>query len=181
MMDRARETLLFPVPLSPSSSTVESVAATRCAIWPASFIAGCSPTIRGKPYRAEYSSRSSRFSRSNSCCSRRALEQQLEVIEIHRLLDEIERALFHRRHGLFHRAVRGDENEGQRRLDALRLAQHFDSGIPGELQVREDQLVTPIAHFFDRGSSVRRLIHDIARALERLAQHRPELGLIFDK
>ena len=35
--------------LSPSSRTVESVAATRCVIWLASFIAGCSPTIRGKP------------------------------------------------------------------------------------------------------------------------------------
>ena len=54
---------------------------------------------------------------------RGAFEQQLQMIEVDRLLDEIERAFFHGGHGFFDRSVGGHENEGKRRLDAVRFAQ----------------------------------------------------------
>ncbi len=56
-----------------------------------------------------------------------SLEQNLQVIEIDRLLDEIERAFFHGRHRFFDGAVCGNQNHWQRRISAFCLAQDIDS------------------------------------------------------
>ena len=112
---------------------------------------------------------------------RRALEKQLEVIEVHGLLDEIEGALFHRRDSFFHRAVGGDENHGKGGLGSPRFAQHVEAGTAGKFQVRKNEQVAAAANFLDCGISVRRLVDRVAGALERFAEHGAEFGFVFDK
>ncbi len=110
---------------------------------------------------------------------RRALDEQLQMVQVHRLLDEVECAFLHRRHGFFHRAVGGDQEHGDGRVGLLSGAEDFDSGAAGQLQVGEDEHITPVTDFLDRSGAVRGLVHSVAGALERLAQHRAQLGFVF--
>ena len=80
---------------------------------------------------------------------RGALHQQFQVFEVHWLLDEIERAFLHRGHGFFHRAVRGDQNDGKRGITLACFAQHFQAGIAGKFQIRQHQQISPRANFGD--------------------------------
>ena len=103
------------------------------------------------------------------------------MIEIHRLLDEIERAFLHRRHGFFYRSVRGHNDHGQSGLHAARFAQHVNSGVAGKLQIGEDHQVASRANFINRGISIRRFFDGVAGAFQSLAQHGAQLGFIFDQ
>ena len=58
---------------------------------------------------------------------RGAIQQQFQVIEIDRFLDEIEGAFFHCGDRFFHRAIRGHQNYRQSRLDLARFAQHIQA------------------------------------------------------
>jgi len=80
---------------------------------------------------------------------RRALHQQVQVLQVHRLLNEVIRAFLHRGHGLFDRAVRGDQNDGNRGIGLFCLAQHVQTGTSGQLQVSKNQQISPRAHFRD--------------------------------
>ena len=42
---------------------------------------------------------------------RRTLHQEIQMLQVHGLLDEVIGAFLHRRDGVFHRAVRRDEND----------------------------------------------------------------------
>ena len=103
------------------------------------------------------------------------------MIQVHRLLNEIERAFLHRRHGFFHRAIRRHEDHRQRRLGATRFAQYIDSGIAGKFQIGEDHQVAPRADLLDCRISIRRFFDHVARPFEGLAQHRAQLGFILDQ
>ena len=83
---------------------MESVAATRWVIWLASFIArmlahDARKSVARRVFLAQQQIFAQQF-----LLLRRALHQQFQMIQIHRLLDEIERAFLHRGDGFFHRA-----------------------------------------------------------------------------
>ena len=80
----------------------------------------------------------------------RTLQQQFQVIEIHRLLDEIERAFFHRRDGFFHRSVRRHQNDRQRCFNLAGLTKDIQARTSGQFQVRENQLIPAAANFLNR-------------------------------
>ena len=62
---------------------------------------------------------------------RGSLEQNLQMIQIDRLLDEIECAFFHGRDGFFDGTVRGDQNHREGGVSAFGFAQHLDSRLTG--------------------------------------------------
>ena len=63
---------------------------------------------------------------------RRALQKQFQMVQVHRLLNEIERAFLHRRDGFFHRAIRRHQNHGQSGFHLSRFAQHIQTGTAGK-------------------------------------------------
>ena len=62
-----------------------------------------------------------------------------------------------------------------------RFAQHVQTRTAGKFQIGENQQIAPPAHFVDGRISVRSFFHGVARALQRLAEHRAQLGFIFDQ
>ena len=112
---------------------------------------------------------------------RRALQQQFQVIQVHRLLDEIERAFLHRGHGFFHRTVRRHQDHRQRGFDAPRFAQHIQAGTAGKFQIGENQTDSVARGLFRSRNCRPGFFHRVARALQRLAEHGPQFGFIFDK
>ena len=111
--ERANSSL--PVPLSPSSSTVVSVAAARCSDWKTLRSDGSSPTSCGAPRRTASSSFSSRFSLTMRRCSSARRTSSMQVVGIDRLGEEVERPFLHRAHGIFELPVRGHHDDRQRR------------------------------------------------------------------
>ncbi len=63
---------------------------------------------------------------------RRALDQQIQMFQVYGLLDEIVSAFLHRCHGLFHRAVGGDQDDGNRGIGLLGFAENFESRAAGK-------------------------------------------------
>ena len=111
----------------------------------------------------------------------RALDQKIQMLQVHGLLDEIVRAFFHRGHGFFDRAVGRDQNHGNGGIGLLGFAQHVESGAAGQFQIGENEHVAPRANLGDRGRSVRRLVHGMSGALQSLAEHRAQFGFILDQ
>ena len=60
-------------------------------------------------------------------------------------------------------------------------AQDVESGRAGQLQIREDEQVAARADFLDGGGAVGGFVDGVAGALERFAQHRAQLVLVFDE
>ena len=82
--------------------------------------------------------------------ARRAFDEQLQMFQIDGLLDEIERAVLHRRHGLFDGTKRGDQNHGNGRIGLLRFAQDVQARFSGQLEVGEHEQVAARADFLHR-------------------------------
>ena len=110
---------------------------------------------------------------------RRAFHQDLQVVQVHRFLDEIERALFHRRDRFFHRPVGGHQDHGDVGVGFLHLAQNVQARSPWKFQIRQHQQVTHVADLLDGCGGVSGLLYAPARALQRLPQHPAKLGLVF--
>ena len=64
---------------------------------------------------------------------RSAIEEQFQMIEIDRLLNEIKCTFFHRRHGLFHRPVGRNKNHRQGRLHAASFSKDVQSRTSRQL------------------------------------------------
>src|SRR5579872_1558246 len=111
----------------------------------------------------------------------RSLHQQFQMVQVHRLLKKIKSPVLHRRHGLFDRSKRCQQQYRYRRIRLLRFTQHVQSQRSRHLQIRNHHQIPPRAHLLNRRRAVRSFVHGIARALQCLLQHRPQLVLTFNK
>ena len=135
--ERANSSL--PVPLSPSSSTVVSVAAARCSAANTLRSDGSSPTSCGAPRRTASSSFSSRFSVTMPALLERARHEQQQVIGIDRLGEEVERAFLHRRDRILDAAVGRHHDDRHVGVDLLRRAQHAEAVAFGQPQIGQHE------------------------------------------
>src|SRR6266436_5010678 len=103
------------------------------------------------------------------------------MLQVHRLLQEIERAFLHRGYRFFYRSVRRQKQHRYCRIHVLALAQDVQPRSTRHLQVSNHQQISSRAYLLNCRGAVRRFVHGVARALQCLAQHGAQLGLIFDK
>jgi len=103
------------------------------------------------------------------------------VFEVHGLLNEVIRAFLHRGDGLFDRTVRRDQDDGNGGIGLFRFAQHVQTGAAGQFEVREHEQISPGAHLRDGCRAVRRLVHFMPGAFQRLAQHRAQFCFVLDQ
>jgi hypothetical protein len=107
--------------------------------------------------------------------------QQFEMVEVHRLLYEIESALFHGGDRFFDRAKGGEKDYGNGGIGLLGFAENFEAGSAGHFKVGEDHLVAAGAEFLDGGGAVGGFVNGVAVALEGFAKHGAEFGFVFDE
>ena len=131
----ARAKSSLPVPLSPSSSTVVSVAAARCSATDTCFSFGvvADDLRRAAPLR-QLLAQDQVLGRQPPL-RERALHHQQQMIGIDRLGEEVERAFLHRRDRVLDAAERGHHDDRQLRIDVLRRAQHAEAVAFGQPQI----------------------------------------------
>ena len=112
---------------------------------------------------------------------RRALHQQLQMVQVHGLLQKIERAIFHGGDSFFHRPIRGQQKYGNRGVGLFRFPQNIQPRCSRHLQIRDHQQIPARAHLLDRGRAVRRFVHGVPRALQGLSHHRAQFALVFNE
>ena len=111
----------------------------------------------------------------------RSLDEQQQMIGIHRLGEEIHRAFLHRRHRVLDAAVGRHHDDRQLRIELLGRAQHAEAVAVGQLQVgQHDGRPCLLQLLYGR-----RLVHGlddrVPLLLERVAQHRPQRIFVFDE
>src|ERR1700682_1051479 len=109
------------------------------------------------------------------------LHKKFQVIEVNGLLEKIEGAFFHGCDGLFDRAERGQKNHGNGRVGVLGRAQDIEARSTRHLQIRDNEEIPARAHLLDGSGPVRRLIHGVAGALQRFAEHGAQFIFVFDQ
>jgi len=110
-----------------------------------------------------------------------ALDEKLEVIEVHRLLNEVESAFFHGGDGFFYGTESGEKNYRNGGVGLFGFAKDFEAGGAGHFEVGEDHLVAAGAKLLDGGRAVGGFFDGMAVALESLAEHGAQLGFVFDE
>ena len=103
------------------------------------------------------------------------------MIQVHGLLQKIERPVLHRGNGFFHGSVCRQQQHGDRGVRLLRLPQNVQPRRPRHLQIGDHQQIPARAHLLDCGGAVRRFVHGVSRALQRLPHHGAQFGFIFNK
>ncbi len=93
------------------------------------------------------------------------------MVQVHRLLQEIERAFLHRSYRFFHRSICRQQKHRYRCIRLLGLAQDVQSRSPRHLQVGNHQQISSRPYFLNGRGAVRRFVHGVTRALQCLAQH----------
>ena len=111
----------------------------------------------------------------------RAADEEQEVVRVHRLLEEVVRAVLHRLHGLVYRAVGGHEDDGHIGVGRLRGAQHVEARAVRHPQVGEDEAEGLARERLRGGARVLGLGDRVAGALQRQPQHAPQALLVFDE
>ena len=134
----ARANSSLPVPLSPSSSTVTSVAAARCIVWMALSSAGASPMMRGAPRRSATSCFRRSCSRTSRCCATARPTTSCRWSGSTGLARKSRAPSLHRRDGVLHAAVGGHDDHGNRGVDGLHRAQHAEAVAGRQPQVGDD-------------------------------------------
>ncbi len=177
----ARAKSSLPVPLSPSRSTVASVAAARCSATVTCFSPGSSPTICGAPRRAASSSLQEDVLGRQPALRERTLDHQQQMIGIDGLGEEVERAFLHRRHRVLDAAERGHHDHGQLGVELLGGAQHAKTVAVGQPEIRQHQARPRRSQHLHCLGLVARFEHRVALRLERMAQHRPQRILVLDE
>ena len=131
----ARANSSLPVPLSPSSSTVVSVAAARCSASDTCFSFG----ILADDLRRAAALRELLLEQhvlgGEPPLRERALDHQQQMIGIDRLGEKVERAFLHRRDGVLNAAERGHHDDRQLRIELLGGAQHAEAVAFGQPQI----------------------------------------------
>ena len=111
---------------------------------------------------------------------RGARHEQIQMFEIDRLLNKIKGSVFHGRHRLFDGAEGGDQNDRNGRVGLLGLVKHLETRTPGQLEIAEHQQIASRADLVDRRRTVGSFVHGVPGALQRLAQHGAQFGLVFN-
>src|SRR3989304_4903492 len=101
------------------------------------------------------------------------------MVEVHRLLDEIESAIFHGGHRIFDGAESGDENDRDGGVGLFGVPQDVQAGAAGKLEVGQNQQKSTRADLGDGGGAIGGLFDRIAGTLQRLAQHGGQFGVVF--
>ena len=99
------------------------------------------------------------------------LDLQLHLLDLERLLHVVEGADFHRLDRRVHRAERGHQDDGARRVQRLGCAQHVHAVAAAHLEVAQDDVVLPLVELLDGDVAVRRLVHVVMRVRVRQRSH----------
>ena len=127
----------LPVPVSPVISTVARLGATCCTVSNTWRIAGDSPMMFSSPNLCSICSRRLTFSDFDAAAVERPLDDQFQLVEVHRLGHVVIRARLHRLHGVFDRAV-GRHHDAHGRIgQGHGAAQQTHAIDPGHAQIRE--------------------------------------------
>jgi hypothetical protein len=108
------------------------------------------------------------------------LDDALELDEVERLGDVVERAVFERLDRGLDGAVRGDEDEREARLVGLDPAQQAHAVDHRHLEVADHEVEQLVLELRDRRGPVLRGVDLVAHALEVGRQHLPDGRLVVD-
>ena len=131
----------LPVPLSPRSSTVASVAAARWMDSIVSLSAGSSPSSLGSPNAPLVFLLEQHVLGEQPAAVDGAVEEDHEVVGVHGLGQEVGGALLHRAHRLVDGAEGGHHHHRHVRVRLLRRLQHVEAAARGQPQVGQDDEV----------------------------------------
>ena len=131
----------LPVPLSPRTSTVVSVAAARWRASIASFRAGSSPRTSREAEAALVLLLEEDQLGHQPAPLHRPVQQQEQVVGVDRLREEVGGALLHRPHRLLHRAVGGHDDDRGLGVRVPGRLEHVEAAPGRQLQVGEDDAV----------------------------------------
>ena len=176
--ERANSSL--PVPLSPSSSTVVSVAAARCS--DGEHLAQrrvLADQLRRAAAHRELLLHQQVLGHHAALLERAAHEQQ-QVIGIDRLGEEVERPFLHRRHRVLDAAVGGHHDDRHVGVDFLRRAQDAEAVSFRAAADRRAPAQAGLLQQPDRFGLIARLEHGVPLPLQRVPQHRAQRVLVFD-
>ena len=81
----------------------------------------------------------------------RLVDLELHLLDFEGLLHVVERADLHRFDCGLHRPECGHQDDGRRRLQCLRRAQHFHAVAAAHLEIAHDHIELPPVQLFDRG------------------------------
>ena len=170
----------LPVPLSPRSRTVVSVAAARCRDSMDSFSAGSSPSTRGSPKRRWCSSFRQHQLGPLAPPLHRAVQEQEEVVGVDGLGQEVGGAVLHGPDRLLHRSEGGHDDDRHLGVSLPRRFQDVEAAAGGQLQVGQDHQVPLTLETTPGLVGVPGLVHPVATGLQGLPQHRAERLLVLD-
>ena len=111
----------------------------------------------------------------------RARDQQLQVVEVHRLGEEVERAFLHREHGVLDAAVGRHHDDRQIRIEIFGRAQHAEAIASGEPEIGQHQVGTRVVQAGQSFGLVAGLDDGVPLLLERGAKHRPQRVFVLDQ
>ena len=104
----------------------------------------------------------------------RALDHEQQMIGVHRLLEEVERPLLHRVHGVGHAAERRHHDDRQLGIELLRGAQDAEAVARRKAQIGKHDGGPRREQRRDRLRLIARFDDDVPLRFEREAQHRTE-------
>ena len=177
----ARANSSLPVPLSPSSSTVVSVAGRalqrdRHLLQPRIL----ADDLRRAAARGELLLEQDVLGRQPAL-RERALDHQQQMIGIDRLGEKVERAFLHRRDGVLDAAEGRHHDDGQFGIELLGGAQHAEAVAVRQPEVGQHDAGTRALQRGDGLGLVARFDDGVALRLERVAQHRAQRVLVLDE
>ena len=110
----------------------------------------------------------------------RLAQRQRDPLEVRRLLDVVEGAALHRRDRRGDVPVAREDDHRHVRGERADLAQGHQAALARHLQVEEHRVRGDGAKDLERLHPVRRLAGRVPLELERVADHRPQVGLVVD-
>ena len=154
----------LPVPLSPSSSTVASVAAARWMASMVSLSAGSSPSTRGQPEAPLVLLLEQHELGDQAAPFDRAVEEEQQVVGVDRLGEEVGGPLLHGPHRLLDGAEGGHHQHRRLGVGLAGRLQHVEAAARGQPEVGEDDQVAGGLEPPARLVGVARLFDGIAAA-----------------
>ncbi len=110
----------------------------------------------------------------------RARHDQQEVVGIHRLGEEVERALLHRGNRILDAAVCGHHDDRNVQIEFLGRAQDAEAISFRQAQIGQHQRGLVLQQHPDSFRLIGRLEHAVALTLEGMAQHRAQRVFVLD-
>ena len=110
----------------------------------------------------------------------RLVDREEEVLQDHRLDQEVEGPLPQALDGALHRAVRGDDDDLDVGIDRLDLTQGFEAVDAGHAEVAERHVETGVAYLLDGRAAVLRRAHGVSPFAQGLAEQVAQGRLVVD-